>query len=310
MRSLTLGTLSLMGLSTALGHTVALSARQGETNVNGTAEYFTNCKKCPYIMCTNPELVYSGTVLPLTCWTYGDLVGDSQLWLKTNTGCFVSEYDLIEHEGDYREEIPGCGDIPFEITEQPARVRYLSECKESSSTSSESTTYYGRDLDLTVLCWAQNDIVNNNPYWYKTTDNCYVSESGLWEAPDRSKIEHCGPKSDLEDAEPVGDPAPVPEENGAEGGNSLAKRWLEEGKIGEEYSYCLTCPSSVNATCEVVKTYEYNQTVLNQCTYGNDEGRWMLTVDWCYVNGTDFWVPPWDHYRYPSCEQWGYPLLD
>lgn len=49
--------------------------------------------------------------------------------------------------------------------------------------------------------------------------------------------------------------------------NSFARRWLQEGKIGEEYAPCFSCPSGrKNASdCAVVKTYEYNQTTLSQC---------------------------------------------
>ena len=39
----------------------------------------TECKTCPYSLCTNQlELLY-GTEITLTCWTYGDNIVDSKL---------------------------------------------------------------------------------------------------------------------------------------------------------------------------------------------------------------------------------------
>ncbi|PKS12549.1 hypothetical protein jhhlp_000757 [Lomentospora prolificans] len=307
MRFSLLAALSLAGLTMARQSSVSgqIKTMQVQT-VNGTVEYSTFCQKCPYTICTHLEVPSSGTDYDLTCWTYGDLVGDSQLWLKTSTGCYVSEYDLVEYEGEIREDLAACGPVPKEITEQPAQVRYLTECKWGYSAGAESVTYYGRDRDLTLLCWAEGGNVIPNTYWYKTTDNCYVSGSGLWEAPDQSKLENCGPSFGPQVQKPPNIPVDKPtraseEEQPAED-STLAKRWLAEALIGEEYSYCRTCPSAVNTTCETVKTYEYNQTVITQCVAGNKEGRWMLTTDWCYVNATEFWNPPGDN-------EWGRRLL-
>ncbi|KEZ43274.1 hypothetical protein SAPIO_CDS4710 [Scedosporium apiospermum] len=304
-----LASLSLLGVATAFKDSVEaqIVTKQVQT-VNGTVEYRTVCKTCPYTLCPHLEAPWGGDVYSLTCWTYGDRVGDSQLWLKTTTGCYLSEYDLVEYAGDFREDLASCGQVPYEVTEQPAQIRYLTECKWGYSTSAESITYYGRDLDLTLLCWAEGGTVYGDSYWYKTTDNCCVSGSGLWETPDRSQLDNCGPafgpriNESVEPPELPGDkkptPLPIEEESAAAPapeGSSVARRWLQPEQIGEEYSYCRTCPSSASGSnCRVVKVYEYNQTVVSQCTLGNDEGRWMLTTDWCYVNGTDFWEPPWD----------------
>ncbi|PKS08743.1 hypothetical protein jhhlp_004796 [Lomentospora prolificans] len=307
MRFSVVATLSLVGLTAALQASVQaeVKAKQVET-VNGTVEYTTFCKTCPYTMCTHLEAPYGGETYSLTCWTYGDKVGDSQLWLKTSNGCYLSEYDLIEYQGDFREDLANCGTVPKVITEQPAKIRYLTECKWGYSTSDESITYYGRDLDLNVLCWAEGDEIQGDKYWYKTTDNCCISGSGLWSAPDQSKLQNCGPSygprinesvepPELPGQKPTTLPADEPEQGQAEEGSAIGKRWLEDGLIGEEYAYCYSCPTNpANPTCDLVKTYEYNQTVISQCTTADLSDRWMLTTDWCYVNGTDFWVPPWD----------------
>jgi len=161
---------------------------------------------------------------------------------------------------------------------------------------------FSRGFLLTILC----------SYWYKTTDNCCVSGSGLWETPgkfterenpsrlrqtcakvplDRSQLDNCGPafgpriNESVEPPELPVDKKPTPlpiEEDSAPApapeGSSVARRWLQPEQIGEEYSYCRTCPSSASGSnCPVVKVYEYNQTVVSQCTLGNDEGRWMVS---------------------------------
>lgn len=63
-----------------------------------------------------------------------------------------------------REDLANCGTVPKVITEQPAKIRYLTECKWGYSTSDESITYYGRDLDLNVLCWAEGDEIQGDKY--------------------------------------------------------------------------------------------------------------------------------------------------
>lgn len=48
--------------------------------------------------------------------------------------------------------------------------------------------------------------------------------------------------------------------------------------IGEEYAYCYSCPTNpANPTCDLVKTYEYNQTVISQCTTADLSDRWMVS---------------------------------
>jgi hypothetical protein len=305
--------LPLLALASPLTDDVAVNARQQPT-VNGTVEYATTCKKCPYLLCANIEAPWYDEVLTFTCYTEGELIDDNDLWLKTTSNCYVAEYDLIEYAGDYTQELEYCGEVELDITEQDATVRYLSEGKWGYDTSSESLEYYGRDEDVTLTCWTDGADVNGNGYWYKTTDNCHISGSGLWEQPDHSELDNCGPE-----------PGPRPNETrrGLEvderdiktkESGELNRRWLQPEIIGEEYAPCYTCPTpDTNSTCYVKKTYEFNDTVVSQCLSSQDyvypNGstayfHWMLTTDWCYVEGFFFWVPPWDNYRYPRCEYW------
>lgn len=62
-----------------------------------------------------------------------------------------------------RTDLKTCGKVPLKITKQPAKVRYLSECKWGYSTSDESMKFYGRDLDVTLTCWTEGGEVLNNP---------------------------------------------------------------------------------------------------------------------------------------------------
>lgn len=109
--------------------------------------------------------------------------------VKTTENCYLPEYDLILY-GDcklpfppafllasshitptsltspsrvVRADLEYCGEVPLDITRQDATVRYLSECKWSRATSSESIVYYGRDVDVTLTCWANGNTIMGDP---------------------------------------------------------------------------------------------------------------------------------------------------
>ncbi|KAI9899409.1 hypothetical protein N3K66_005870 [Trichothecium roseum] len=285
--------------------TLSIEVEPKQVIVNGTVEYTSQCKTCPYNLCPNINVPWGGDNVTLTCWTNGDKIGDTKLWLKTTDNCYITEYDLVEYAGDFTADLKYCGRVQKDITTQDAEVRYLSECKWGYSTSDESIKYYGRDVDVTLTCYAKGTEVVGDSFWYKTTDNCQVSGSGLWEEPDRSSLDDCGPEPGPRINETKR--AVDPEER------SLVPRWLQPEIIGEEYAPCYSCAKTGDPACKVTTTYEFNDTVASQClthediTYPNgtfSSKRWMLTTDWCYVNGDDFWVPPWDNYRYPICSYW------
>ncbi|SPO07030.1 uncharacterized protein DNG_09724 [Cephalotrichum gorgonifer] len=152
-----------------------------KTAIEQSVEYAALCRTCPYSICTH---VYESTQRHnLTCWTQGDVIGDTDMWLRTTDGCYLAEYDLIEYEGDFSAELDYCGNIPLAVTQERATVRYLSECLWGYETGNEGIAYYGRDVDITVTCWAEGSEVIGDLYWYKTLDYCWVSGAGLWDKP-------------------------------------------------------------------------------------------------------------------------------
>jgi hypothetical protein len=65
------------------------------------AEVITECKTCPRSLCTNLD-TYSQSygAFNVTCWTRGTKIMSDDLWLKTDKGCFVTQYDVLEYPGD------------------------------------------------------------------------------------------------------------------------------------------------------------------------------------------------------------------
>lgn len=82
------------------------------------AEYRTECKTCPRSLCTNQLYYEYDEVFNVTCWNHGTkIMGDEyfsldfaarysnadnrvSLWLKSAAGCYVTQYDVIEYNGD------------------------------------------------------------------------------------------------------------------------------------------------------------------------------------------------------------------
>lgn len=60
-------------------------------------------------------------------------------------------------------ELEYCGHIPLDVTQERATVRYLSECIWGYETGDEGIAYYGRDVDITVTCWAKGTEVMGDP---------------------------------------------------------------------------------------------------------------------------------------------------
>jgi hypothetical protein len=298
--------LALLVPAFALGSLAAPDAssvsRRQQPTINATVEYTSQCKTCPWDLCTNVLVPWGGESIVATCWTEGDNNGDTDLWVKTTDECYLSEFDLTE-QFDFRSELEWCGEVPLEITRQDATVRYLSECKWGRSTSSESMRFYGRDLDVELTCWDESDLdVVGNKFWYKTTDNCHVSGSGLWAVPDHGDLDPCGPgpgpranetrRSLDDDAAPPtarnAEDQELEQRRDEESSSGLIKRYLQAELIGEEYAPCRGCPTdTVNSTCRTRKRYEYNDTVVSQCLTNEDiaypngtfeSKRWLVSV--------------------------------
>jgi hypothetical protein len=84
-----LSSLILTPLSTAL-----------KPYINTTAEYNTECKTCPHSLCPNKLFYTYGETFNATCWTRGTKIVDDNLWLKSEAGCYVTQYDVVDYEGD------------------------------------------------------------------------------------------------------------------------------------------------------------------------------------------------------------------
>ena len=64
------------------------------------AEYNTECKTCPRSLCPNQAVYAGGDTLNATCWTRGTKIMGDRLWLKSEAGCYVTQYDVLEYAGD------------------------------------------------------------------------------------------------------------------------------------------------------------------------------------------------------------------
>jgi hypothetical protein len=328
--------LPLLAAASPVDGSAALAERQSPV-LNATVEYITQCKTCPWDLCNNVVPISRDQVVNVTCWTEGSKIDDNNLWLKTGDECYIAEYDFIETNTDYRTKIPYCGSIPEDITRQAATVRYLTTCNWERNVRGGDITHYGRDEEVTLTCFTEGGSVVGNNRWYKTTDNCHITEESLWGKPDGG-LDDCGvppgvhpnvsrpfrrsadatPPTLLEDVDRrdagLDERDAEPDEPHQE--SSLGKRWLIASKIGEEYAPCYTCPSATeNSTCEVQQVYEFSDRVVTQChtreevTYPNgtmDVFWWQLTTDWCYVESFYFWDPTWFITRYSECSLWGY----
>lgn len=102
---------------------------------------------------------------------------------------------------------------------------------------------------------------------------------------DRSRLDYCGPG----DAPVEEEQRRSPDEQKSESiRSSVDRRWLQPGLIGEEYAPCYSCPAAARTSpCNRVATYEFNDTVVSQCTttrelrYENGtyiNARWMVSL--------------------------------
>ncbi|KAB8304238.1 hypothetical protein EYC80_003656 [Monilinia laxa] len=157
----------------------------------------TECKTCPYSLCTNKEYYDYNTIVSLICWTAGTVIDGDSTWLRTSDDCYVTQYDLANYVGEYETDLSFCGqDSTIEhITTAPTTTKYNTECNICDDNSScETIKYLKYGTDITVTCWTDlGSLVINDSTWLKTTDNCYVAQIGLEEPVDKTEIDYCGP---------------------------------------------------------------------------------------------------------------------
>ena len=158
--------------------------------------------------------------------------------------------------------------------------------------------------------------------WLKTTDNCFVSETGLNDLASDLSVENCGAigflqvnytlstsdnetetgavarigkVSKVAKRSPNPEPAPIalPEPMKE---TAFSANYLINLTVGEDYAYCYTC---ANSTCDVQQKYGFNHTVLMQCyketnSTNPNETAWYETTDFCWVREVDFWESLYD----------------
>ncbi|KAH7384639.1 hypothetical protein BKA66DRAFT_416872 [Pyrenochaeta sp. MPI-SDFR-AT-0127] len=266
------------------------------------AEYNTECKTCPRSLCPN-QLYYGWQdQLNVTCWTRGTKIMGDRLWLKSEAGCYITQYDVLEYDGEYETDLAYCGPKSEEqhLTIEDATLKYKTECRICPELSCDVIAYLREDTDVELTCWyPEGQMIIDDPYWLKTTNNCYVAQKNLYSKPDLTYLENCGPIPLLEiekhhnengtsdvnkrSADPAPAPVPVPEPA------SLGLMYLINVTVGEEYAYCRSCAKD---SCKTEKTYEFNDEVWLQCLTNSNGTWWSETTDFCYMKNSDFWESP------------------
>ncbi|KAF2643619.1 hypothetical protein P280DRAFT_394935 [Massarina eburnea CBS 473.64] len=284
--------------------------------ITSQAEVNTECKTCPRSLCPNVvAYAQEGDLFNVTCWTRGTKIMGDDLWLKSDAGCYVTQYDVFEYEGDYSEDLAYCGKASEEqhLTTEDATLRYKTECRICPEISCDIIAYLPEETDITLTCWTdEGQIVIDDPYHLKTTNNCYVAEIGLYQKPDKTYLDNCGPiplleiekhwnengTSEVNKRDPHASPNPVP--------STLGTQYLINVTVGEDVANCRSCPDE---KCGIQERYTFNEEVWLQCLATGTNGTWWSeTIDFCYVKNSDFWESPeGDYYRNPLCEYFEIP---
>lgn len=68
--------------------------------ITTAAEYDTECKTCPRSLCRNQLYYDYDEIFNATCWTRGTKIMGDRLWLRSEAGCYVTQYDVLECAGD------------------------------------------------------------------------------------------------------------------------------------------------------------------------------------------------------------------
>ncbi|KAF2737009.1 hypothetical protein EJ04DRAFT_431687 [Polyplosphaeria fusca] len=303
------GRSALRGLL-ALGCMVGLVCAEVKDFISTAADFNTECKTCPHSVCTN-QLYYSyDETFNVTCWTRGTRIMEDNIWLKSQAGCYVTQWDLYEYTGSWTSDLAYCGKASEDesITTEDATLQYKTECRICPDIDCDIMAYLPEDTDLSLTCWTdKGQIIIDDPYHFKTTNNCYVAEKGLYEKPDLTNLDNCGPipfleelwhwnengTSDIDKRSPL----PVPAEQGVQ--------YLINVTVGEDYAPCRKCPQD---NCKTEKKYVFDQEVWLQCLVENNGTWWSETTDFCYVKNSDFWqCPECDYYKNPLCEWFANP---
>lgn len=150
--------------------------------------------------------------------------------------------------------------------------------------------------------WVEGEHLTRSSTWLKTTDNCYVSETGLVDSANKDILDNCGPigfiqLNDTNFRKRESLPAPVPITPPATGVD-LGSQYLVNLTVGEDFARCYSCPNTTS--CDEVTKYPFGHEVFVQCYYDATEANngtyqdWYETTDFCYVREQDFFQSLYD----------------
>jgi hypothetical protein len=231
------------------------------------------------------------------------LTSASSLWLRTDQSCYITQYDITSNSTSYTASLPYCGPSSEHesLTLSPATIRYKAECRICPEIDCDVRSYLPEETDVDLTCWTkEGQVVIDDPYWMKTTNNCYVPQKHLWSKPDVEDLDWCGPIPLLEmanhwnengtseidataEAQEVDKRLPIPEPG------DLVPSYLINVTVGEDFA---NCHSEPDASSRIEKRYVFNQEVWLQCITERNGTYWSETIDFCYVDSKDFWESP------------------
>ncbi|ORY13286.1 hypothetical protein BCR34DRAFT_649419 [Clohesyomyces aquaticus] len=279
-------------------------------------EVDTECKTCPYSLCPNKlsyDWEYDTTNKTLNCWTEGTPIVNDTTWLKTSDGCYVTQYDLKEYAGDYTNDLPYCGHVSPRWTKAEGRTRYMTQCNLGPWVDRNviKNYKYGVDLHLTCVSPRVGEEILGKKKWYKTSSNCYVSETTLWPVEDEHDLDDCGPiprRLSLVDRVPetttveTSTPTPFPKPSvvstptasptpksmtrtaaHVESRHKFQRRFLYNDTIGEEYVNCTANGFPPSNPGRVVRLYEFRHEVILQCGSMYNDTIFLFTTDFCWI---------------------------
>ncbi|KAK7179961.1 hypothetical protein DPSP01_009871 [Paraphaeosphaeria sporulosa] len=289
-----------------------LNGASGETTaaIGTFADVNTECKACPHSLCPNILAYEQGESANVTCWTRGTRIIDTTLWLRSTSDCYVTEYDLNDNITDYTSALPYCGpgSEDEDLTLEDATLKYKTECRICPTISCDTVAYLKEDTDVELTCWTPDgQVIIDDPYWMKTTNNCYVAQKNLYSKPDITYLDPCGPIPYLEIEKHFNEngTSDVDKRDAAPEPGTFAPSYLINVTVGENYALCRSCAQE---TCRVERRYVFDQEVWLQCLVDTNGTWWSETTDFCYVKNSDFWQSPeGDYYRNPLCEYFEEP---
>jgi hypothetical protein len=193
------------------------------------------------------------------------------------------------------------------ITEEDATTQYKTECQICPELGCDIIAYLPEETDLTLTCWTkEGQVIIDDPYWMKTTNNCYVAQKALYSKPDITYLDNCGPIPFLEvlfhtnstdkipdaagPADPGAPPTATPELSRRRPADQSA-HYLINVTVGEDFANCRTY---ADEDSDIVKRYPFNKEVWLQCLVETNGTWWAETTDFCYVKNSDFWESPVD----------------